>query len=316
MIDELKKSVSATLYERLASPLLGSFLVSWCVWNYKVFLIVFSSLEYDKKIERLDAYFSGVDFYVSFLVPLSWVVFYIFFYPLVAKYVFQRWQIYIAEKEMIRQDVKKDVPITTEQANEIRQNLAKQSVEFENRLQDKNERIKGLEARDNSNISRIEEKEKEIAGLKEQIQKLSADLNAYVDREKWINEYDISPTSNEVMRSSKGKYKGSHLCPSCLYNTPPKLIQIARNAPYNQQFIKCPSCKGEYSNQDYRHDKGSTLPHKVDTEFLCWLNGVVKHCPACAIKYKNFEFSELAKISENEYKCPLCSNSYKKSSVS
>jgi hypothetical protein len=182
MFDELKKSVSATLYERLASPLLGSFIASWCIWNYKVFLIIFSSLEYDKQVERLDAHFSGWKCFSAFFFPLLWTAFYIFIYPYISKYVFEKWQIYIADKEKIRQDVKKDVPITAEQANEIKQNLAKQSVEFEERLKDKNDQIKSLQERDSKNLNRIDEKDKEIASLKEQLQKQNAAIAAFTDR--------------------------------------------------------------------------------------------------------------------------------------
>lgn len=44
MFDELKKSISAILYERTTSPLFGSFVVSWSVWNWKIlYLTVFIS---------------------------------------------------------------------------------------------------------------------------------------------------------------------------------------------------------------------------------------------------------------------------------
>lgn len=39
MFDELKKSISAILYERTTSPLFGSFILSWTVWNWKIFYI-------------------------------------------------------------------------------------------------------------------------------------------------------------------------------------------------------------------------------------------------------------------------------------
>ena len=318
MIDELKKSVSATLYERLASPLLGSFLASWCVWNYKVFLIVFSSMGYDKQVERLDAHFSGLNCFSAFFFPLLWTAFYIFLYPYIAKYVFKKWQIYIADKEKIRQNVKKDVPITTEQASEIRQNIAKQSGEFEERLKDKNERIKSLEDRDNKSLIRIEEKDKEIADLKEQIQKLNAANAAFTDRNKMIDDYKITPEHNGLMSSRFGRFNGMYLCPTCLNSSPPKLIPINDEAPHTQQYIKCPSCGGEYPNRLYSKEERSKLPHIFDNDFQCWMSHDknTKYCPTCAISHNNLSFSILAKISDNEYKCILCPKSYKKSSVS
>ena len=52
MIDELKKSLSAILYERTTSPFYGTLLISWLIWNWKiVYLTVFiseSSINTDK----------------------------------------------------------------------------------------------------------------------------------------------------------------------------------------------------------------------------------------------------------------------------
>ena len=44
MIDELKKSLSAILYERTTSPFYGTLLISWLIWNWKiVYLTLFIS---------------------------------------------------------------------------------------------------------------------------------------------------------------------------------------------------------------------------------------------------------------------------------
>ena len=41
MFDELKKSISALLYERTTSPLFGTLVVSWSVWNWKIIYLTF-----------------------------------------------------------------------------------------------------------------------------------------------------------------------------------------------------------------------------------------------------------------------------------
>jgi len=331
MIDELKKSVSANLYERLTSPLIGSYVVSWCLWNYKVLLIILSSLDYDKKIEKLDAHFSGWIWFSkyniplpdwiclsTFIIPLLGAVFYIFLYPFIAKYVFKIWQKYIADKEKIRQNVKKDIPITKEQADKLRQDIGKQSVEFENRLNDKNERIKTLEERDNRNVTRIDEKDKEIKELKDQLQKLSIELSGFLDRKKMIEEYGIKSDSTGKLQSGKGFYQHRVLCPSCFNASPPKLTTLPDRIPYNQQFLKCPSCAGEYYNENYEPAEKSKIPPAmaVDNEFLCWIikleKRVERYCPPCVLREGDFKLAKLAEFSENEYKCVLCSKSYLK----
>lgn len=50
MLDDITTAIKAQLYERATSPLLGAFLLSWCLINYKVILIIFSSLGAPEKI--------------------------------------------------------------------------------------------------------------------------------------------------------------------------------------------------------------------------------------------------------------------------
>ena len=58
MLEEFEKSVKATLYDRLASPLIGSYVTAWCIFNYKIILIIFSDLQYTQKSEYIDALFA------------------------------------------------------------------------------------------------------------------------------------------------------------------------------------------------------------------------------------------------------------------
>ena len=54
MIDELWKSIKATLYDRASSPLLGAFAVSWFVWNYRMVVVVFADLEPTAKFDLIN----------------------------------------------------------------------------------------------------------------------------------------------------------------------------------------------------------------------------------------------------------------------
>lgn len=99
-MDDIIKSVKAFLYERSSSPLLGAFIVSWCVWNYQSLIIVFSNSDFGKKIEALNEYFSIASLSIySFDIPSSLVnglifpsiltILYIFIYPFVAEPVYE-----------------------------------------------------------------------------------------------------------------------------------------------------------------------------------------------------------------------------------
>jgi hypothetical protein len=44
-MEDFKKSLKAWLYDRTANPLFFTFLFSWCVWNYKLFIVAFTGNE-------------------------------------------------------------------------------------------------------------------------------------------------------------------------------------------------------------------------------------------------------------------------------
>jgi len=74
------------LLERFSSPLISTFVISWCVTNYKVLLIVLGKGDLDDKLGKLDYYFTGPVFQFPanwwiYGIPLVMTFFYIFVYP-------------------------------------------------------------------------------------------------------------------------------------------------------------------------------------------------------------------------------------------
>jgi len=169
MFDDFEKSVKAIMYDRLASPLVGSFITAWCIVNYKFFLIIFSGLTYAKKNLLLSSYFSSNRF-ISFwsnileqwhpnlkfdyswvceltntvLLPALGTVFYIFIYPRISKKVFRIWQQYIKEKREIKQKIEKEELLTLEESEKIREEFLRKRVELNALLSDKDNEIKEL----------------------------------------------------------------------------------------------------------------------------------------------------------------------------
>ena len=44
MISDFRKSINSILYERVSSPLFGTFVISWLIWNWKItYLTLFVS---------------------------------------------------------------------------------------------------------------------------------------------------------------------------------------------------------------------------------------------------------------------------------
>ena len=54
MWGELSKSVKAVLYDRISSPLLGTFAVSWVLWNHRFITVLLSNMEPIEKFKVVD----------------------------------------------------------------------------------------------------------------------------------------------------------------------------------------------------------------------------------------------------------------------
>jgi hypothetical protein len=55
MFEDISKSIKATLYERIGSPLYSTYAIAWCIVNYDVFLLLTASkLDVVKKIKLIN----------------------------------------------------------------------------------------------------------------------------------------------------------------------------------------------------------------------------------------------------------------------
>lgn len=123
MISDLYKDIKIQLYERATSPLLGSFVISWCLWNYKFLLVVFSSGKAFDKIARIEfvLYPNAWDVaLIGIIYPLVTTLFFIFVYPYPARIVFEYTRNQQAKTKLIQQKIEDDTPLTIEESREIR----------------------------------------------------------------------------------------------------------------------------------------------------------------------------------------------------
>lgn len=137
MLDDLTKTIKAQLYDRATSPLSGAFIVSWVVWNYKVIVILVSSMPAMQKLTYIDAHlfptyeevlWRGVAY------PLLSALAYIFLYPLPSKYVYQYSRSRQKELKQIQQKIDDDTPMTQEEVRELRKESVRIMQDYEQQI--------------------------------------------------------------------------------------------------------------------------------------------------------------------------------------
>lgn len=147
MTDELKKSLSSIIYERTTSPLYGTFIISWILWNWRIiYLTVFISEKTlkENKIDYIINHYSNIHFLITF--PLISTAILLTVIPFIANgaywlsIIFEKWK---AEK---KNAVELKQLLTIEQSIDLREQILKQEERFQKLLSDKNSEIEQLKA--------------------------------------------------------------------------------------------------------------------------------------------------------------------------
>ena len=148
MINDLLKSVRASLYERTASPLFGAFAVSWLLWNWKTVVVILSAMAVVEKFAYVEeAIYSSFGRAVLLLAvgPALTALIFLFGYPYPAKYVYRFWRKQQKELKDIRQQIDDVTPLTIEESRRIRQQVSAIQIEYDNELRraaEEQERLK------------------------------------------------------------------------------------------------------------------------------------------------------------------------------
>jgi hypothetical protein len=150
MIDDLLKSAKETIVERMTSPLLGSFAVAWCLWNYKFLVILFSENGVSQTFKLIES-IAFPDLWSVFnrgvLFPLISALVYVFAYPYPARFIYAFTLKRQREVNQIKRQIEEETLLTLEQSREIRLEYAqieqKHRAEID-RLASENARLKAI----------------------------------------------------------------------------------------------------------------------------------------------------------------------------
>ncbi len=165
MIGEFRKSINAILYQRVASPLYGTFILSWLIWNWQPLYITLFVSESKLEANKL-----------SYIVSNYNNVWNLIWWPLVSTLViltlgqliangafwldeeFKNWRV------KKRDDIQKNKMITVEESIELRTTIRNQNEEFQKFLSDKEAEVASYKS--------------EVSGLNGRISMLQDELKA------------------------------------------------------------------------------------------------------------------------------------------
>lgn len=164
-MEDIIKSIKATLYERTGNPFLLSFSLAWCLHNYRVIMIVLSNDSLNIKLEKVDSYFGSnvlfYDYVINYgcllhavIFPLIYSLLYIFVFPFfsirINEYHFKK------QKELLaaKQKAEELELLTKEKSQELRRSFIllenELKVQMEKLLEENSELKKLIKIGNNS----------------------------------------------------------------------------------------------------------------------------------------------------------------------
>ena len=174
-VSEMFSEVKDQLHERVSSPLAGTFLISWCVWNYQFLLVLLGDMTTSEKIIYIgnNLYSSGwVTTNSLFIGPLLTAMVYIWLYPIVGKSFF----VYSREQQNILKDLKQQIDgeslLTEKESKELRTEVIKAQNSANNAIRDQEHML-----------SENERLQKEVDALQKQISEFEASKSNVSDAE-------------------------------------------------------------------------------------------------------------------------------------
>ncbi|WP_426430652.1 hypothetical protein ACPX19_13990 [Winogradskyella sp. HB-48] len=179
MISDLRKSINSILYQRVTSPLFGTFTFAWLVWNWKILYTTFF-IDEDKidknKIDYIVENFSDPKFLIWY--PLLSTLILLTVIPFISNGAY--WLSLKFEKWRVdnKNAIEKKQLLTLEQSIQLREQIIDSERKFDSLLQNKNDEIKQLkgiieqmesvkksETDFNDKGSKTEDEEQEIIGI-------------------------------------------------------------------------------------------------------------------------------------------------------
>lgn len=127
MLEEIVESAKNQFVERLTSPLLGSFVVSWCLWNYKFIVILVSAASVSQTFKLVETHVFPTTWSVilyGIALPLVSACIYLFGYPYPARWVYRKVRGHARALDDIRKEYDGMELLSLEKSRKLRAEIA------------------------------------------------------------------------------------------------------------------------------------------------------------------------------------------------
>ena len=230
MIKELPKEIKAALYERVKAPVIGAFMISWCLYNWQaVIVFIFGNEPLEVRVSNFHDYLFSTsdlsfgplkpDFQESlFLYPLLFAILFFLLLPLIELLAYTYKERVKTEALKIKEKYDRQLRLDLDQSNLIRDQLSKKFEHLDKQASDQSKTISALEnsvLKKDKLINDKEEKFLEVmqqkAAVEHRNDQITSQMTAVVDEKNAISKQLNSVVSNlslvSKLKMSKFKYE-------------------------------------------------------------------------------------------------------------
>lgn len=136
VFEEFSNSVKAQLYDRVSSPFLGAYVISWLLWNYKIVLIAVSDMKGYEKLSYIEnnltswasctnfnslfSHWANCYFWVNLVLPFITALFYILVWPIINTKLMVAYKKHQNYHKAMQLKMDKQKPISYQEAIRVR----------------------------------------------------------------------------------------------------------------------------------------------------------------------------------------------------
>lgn len=135
---DILSSLRLQIYERLSSPLFGSFVVAWVCWNHRLLTILFSTLPVTERFHLIDTVHfptTQAAWLIGFAYPMASALAFIFIYPFPSKWILAFWLKRQNELKKLRDEIEGQVLLTKKESQAIKSRALESNLKNEATIQ-------------------------------------------------------------------------------------------------------------------------------------------------------------------------------------